>query len=105
MTIKNKVRDKEICSKREIREIRIEEVVGSSDKQPLVQLFLIYISGKPTNLNKFANETGAAAAKFECQADKQMVKTQTIQCIIWDNLSQMAASAVSSTDIFSFALL
>lgn len=80
-------------------------MVGSSDKQPLVQRFLIYISGKPTNLNKSANETGAAVAKFECQADKQMVKTQTIQCIIWDNLSQMAASAVSSTDIFSFALL
>lgn len=105
MTIKNKVREKEICSKGEIREIRVEEVIGSSDKQPLVQLFLIYISGKPTNLNKFANETGAVAAKFERQTDKQMVKTQTIQCIIWDNLSQMAASAVSSTDIFSFALL
>lgn len=79
--------------------------MADSSKQPLVQLVLIYISGKPTNLNKFAKETGAAAAKFECQADKQMVKTQTIRCIIWDNLNQMAASAVSGTDIFSFALL
>lgn len=42
-----------------------------------------------------------AAAKFECQTDKQLVKTQTIQCIIGDNLSQMAASSVNNADIFS----
>lgn len=80
---------------------------GSSDKQALVQLFLIYISGKKTkNPNKFANNlVAAAAAKFECQADKQLVKIQTIQCIIWDNLNQMAARLVTNTDIFSFALL
>lgn len=80
-------------------------MVGSCDKPALVQLFLSYISKKPTNLNKFANQTVAAAAKFECQADKQTVKIQTTQCIIWDNLNQMAASAVTNTDMFSFSLL
>lgn len=61
LTIKNKkVKDKTVCSKVEIGERRVEEAVRYS---ALLQLFLIYISGKPTNLNKFANEKAARSCQ------------------------------------------